>query len=915
MMMHQLSDFNEHDFTSFHTIVAFLTNRLDERETIEWALQLKPTDTVKRTAVLYLIDKPKLHEYKEPWHSAWRLIEESWSSQNINSVASESAHHLKFRIQAGDRSGALINAIVEFVRPRLKVEQFSKIHKLYHKAPKKPKNITDLFSVALTSGKSVMPDLQDIEYMSDTTFLMSLALALEAAVDKGLDIARRIGWDASRTWTIGSLYRVYYVPDTQIDNISKEPDKYHTGIAPSTKLLHSVVSRLAEISLPNAIEFVHKWELMNTPIHLRLWAALSRDARITDADAVANKLLSIDNRCFWDLREFPEIAELRSLRFNEFNAHDQNKLMARIRKRPPRSHWSRNMEAEAVNAGRLYTAVRELRRIEVAEGQLPQRDKKWLDININEFPQLVQMDRIDYDFMGQEKAEFVKPNPDSRYEFLEGTDRLKALESALSSRYIGWNDDPSGRASDWIRKRGNAELILDDFEVTDDAGAAQARVWEAFCWVHSPDKVSTTPKRTYKRRLNAECARVLFLIDNLPVASITKAINGITWWLSAWEKQVVSNPIGLSIWRKTWPIAVKVTEIDQPDEEEHDLNMIAQSSVTDKPKDLDTLNTPAGRLVGVFLAACPEIKRNKRLFGADSAEREMRNIIISTKGHSGLIARHRMIESLPYFLKADKEWTHNNLIKPLFDDNIEAITLWRAVAHQTRFTDVLNKIGDVMADRAVDKRLDRDTRQSLVFSLIVESLHAFLEQRKPVVSNERIQQMIRSLDDEVRVHGALAIKRFIRDVSAPNENDAKTFSPEVLFQKTASPFLQRVWPQERSLATPGVSHVLASIPAITVGVFAEAVEVIERFLLPFSCWSLDDFGFTYDVEGALNISRINNRKKADALLLLLDLSIGTSENSVVPYDLSIALNQIKKAAPSLAKTQKFRRLATAARRV
>ena len=62
-------------------------------------------------------------------------------------------------------------------------------------------------------------------------------------------------------------------------------------------------------------------------------------------------------------------------------------------------------------------------------------------------------------------------------------------------------------------------------------------------------------------------------------------------------------------------------------------------------------------------------------------------------------------------------------------------------------------------------RLGRETRRSLVFSLVIECLHAFHEQREPAVPYARIQQMIRSLDDEVRAYGAEAVQRFVRDVS------------------------------------------------------------------------------------------------------------------------------------------------------
>ena len=169
----------------------------------------------------------------------------------------------------------------------------------------------------------------------------------------------------------------------------------------------------------------------------------------------------------------------------------------------------------------------------------------------------------------------------------------------------------------------------------------------------------------------------------------------------------------------------------------------------------------------------------------------MRDAIIAATGRSGLIARYRMIEALPYFLRADPAWANEYLITPLIADNSEAITLWRAIARRTHFSKVLKIIGGPMAERATDRRLGRETRRSLVFSLVIECLHAFREQREPAVPYARIQQMIRSLDDEVRAYGAEAVQRFVRDVSVSREGGQAAPSPEQLFRSAATPFLRK----------------------------------------------------------------------------------------------------------------------------
>jgi hypothetical protein len=174
--------------------------------------------------------------------------------------------------------------------------------------------------------------------------------------------------------------------------------------------------------------------------------------------------------------------------------------------------------------------------------------------------------------------------------------------------------------------------------------------------------------------------------------------------------------------------------------------------------------------------------------------------------------------------------------------------------------------------------------------------------------------LIRSLDDEIRSSGAEAVQRFVSDLSVPNEAAAGVWLPENLFRSAAVPFLQQVWPQERSLATPGVSRALSDLPATAGAAFAEAVNAIERFLVPFDCWSMQSYGLYGNENGTARLALIDDSRKAAALLRLLDLTIGNADVSVIPRDLANALEQIRVISPILSRKQEFRRLAAAARR-
>jgi hypothetical protein len=194
-------------------------------------------------------------------------------------------------------------------------------------------------------------------------------------------------------------------------------------------------------------------------------------------------------------------------------------------------------------------------------------------------------------------------------------------------------------------------------------------------------------------------------------------------------------------------------------------------------------------------------------------------------------------------------------------------------------------------------------------------MHAFLEGRESAVPHPRVQQMLRSIDDEVRAFSAEAAQRFVRDVSSKQEDETQKVSRKHAFLSAAKPFVEQVWPQERSLVTPGVSRAFADLPATATGAFAQAASAVERFIVPFDCWSMSDFGFSKEDEGGrLSLAAIETADDAAALLRLLDLAIGSGEKSVVPYDLPDALDRITVLSAGISSSPAFRRLATLARR-
>ena len=902
------------DHAVFRATVAFLEKRLAESDMIEWALGLKPDRRVERMAVAELLNRSEGVALDEPWACAWRLIEESWSQVAIEDGSSTAIYDIQKRLRHRDRSGAIVSAIVNLVAPRLKVEPFSAFRWQFRKKPRRPRTFDELLLTSLTSGDLIDLSVLELAQLKETDFLSFLANALEAAVNHGLDIARRIGWDGkSQAWRLGSLFRVSYTQSAPRADGEVEADADHDGIAPAVKLLHAVVTRIVKLNPGAALPVVQRWRLQPSPIHTRLWAAAALNSCLVSAEDVGAFLVKLDDCHFWGLRDFPEIVELRARRFVELGRETQRVIAARIRKLPPRNHWPRKADAAQVKSARLYWAVRELKRIEIAGGDLPPDARSWLEGRIGQFSELAEM-KIDDGFPGARMVPDVPPGPDDRYDVLQGSTRLSALEADLSSDQDIWYGGPATRANDWLQRPGNATLVLGGLEAVENGGDTFPNVWKFFGQAHAPERpgMGNDPQHG----LQSEVERVLRLLEMLSDGTLSDAIEGISHWLDSWRKQVIASPSGSRTWLRIWPIAVEATNIRWQPEEDAGLSVFPNTADgAQEPMVLDTLDNPSGKLVGVFLSARPSLSEVPAPFAARSDLRQMRDAVVDDTGRSGLIARYRMIQNLQYFQKSDHNWTKKHLIAPLFADDEASLDLWDAIARWPNYSlDVLKLIGDEMAKRATDKRIRRATRRRLVFSLVVESLHAFHDHREPAVPNPRIQQMLRSLDDEHRATAAGAIQRYLHNNSQKKANNEEPTTAAELFQSAVAPFLQKVWPQERSLATPGVGRIFAKLPATSRDAFADAVGALERFLLPFDCWSMRDYGLYGKDAGETKLSIIDDEVKASALLRLLDLTVGTLEAAVIPRDLTDALDQVRSVAGTLVDSPVFRRLSTAARR-
>jgi hypothetical protein len=130
-------------------------------------------------------------------------------------------------------------------------------------------------------------------------------------------------------------------------------------------------------------------------------------------------------------------------------------------------------------------------------------------------------------------------------------------------------------------------------------------------------------------------------------------------------------------------------------------------------------------------------------------------------------------------------------------------------------------IGERMAEAAHSDALSANTGARLGERVVLRVLLDKNEGMDPSVSDEVVQQMSRLGTDQLRFASGRVVGVFV------DSEDGKT-SREDRFRNVVRPFLELVWPKERTLLSRGLSDAFAELPSKCGSAFAEAVETLPK---------------------------------------------------------------------------------------
>jgi hypothetical protein len=875
-----------------------LYRRLNDPAMLKWAAGLTVERQTERRALLEALREWPDCELAAPWCDAWRAVADHFAASEGPSRR-HWHYRLGHRLTAGDRSRDLVDELASLVAPRIRVASHDELTQRRRGGARRPRTVDDLLYRSVTSHEVEVGRGLNFSSVTEVPFLVELADELDAQVLRGIHLARRLGWrDDARFFWLGGLDRVRLHWAEGDD----DADRYHRGIAPAVRLLMHAVDRLAALDPVQAQRLLQRWLTRSDPVHARMWAAAAVEPKLAADEEVGRFLLSRSPEQTWRGELFPEVAELRAVRFGHLAAADQTAIVDMMLAGPPAHVVARRGTRAERQRVRKGFVVRELTRIEAAGWTVPEKASRWLKARRSGLSEFVATE-VDTEFPRGARSFWVSPTPDADLDQLDGDALAQAVDARLRASPDFWSG-PGRGARDWLGGSCNPSRLAQALLAARESGGRYGMAWDALGRRHAPNDLNADTAGI-PATLLAEARLILRSLPSLQEPAVGEASRGLSDWLGRWARHIRDEPALTAAIIHLWPHAERASQVST------DATTYEEAEGAEgKRISHDALNSPVGHLTIAFLGACPDLTVVPRPF-EDGELRAVRDLVTASRGRPGLVARYGCMTRLPYLLRADEAWTEDILLSRL-EGGAESDVLWHAVAHTHATKGVMARLGKLMALRVLRGGLDTEVRRSLLQRVCFATLSSLMDGEALGDLIYHVQQMLRSVPEALRGDGATTVQSFIDAVAS--ERRSKAERREEIFDRVVEPFLATVWPRERSSVTPAVAEAFASIPAACGRRFKDAVTLIRRYLVPFDSWSMHDWGLLADNMRTVKADAIVGGEEAAAALEMLDLSISNVPDARTPVGLDAVLDHIAVQNKALGRDPRFVRLATMARR-
>ena len=319
-------------------LAIWIQNRLGEREAVAWAV--RAIERVGRHFGQDIVDLLDfLDEQAERDESlsnnlklTWRMLrvaaherqrrEEWWEIERYKQAIDTG----RFRVEN-------IQRLVDFVRPRLVANEASSYNlEESNDGTDDPRRWVfwdfEASCGALDHGVSKL-DAKFLAKLSAET-LASMIEASTTSLDRAINIAREIGWIDVRE-DLARFVSHVAIPlgdDSQDEKEAgdRDPDAYNDDFVPVIRFMSAAFDALATKDAVVAKRIVNRWADQSESLYLRLVAYATWNPLIRTGEDAGRLLEAADERAFWNVNMFPEIAGLRALRWRDLPVNARRRL-------------------------------------------------------------------------------------------------------------------------------------------------------------------------------------------------------------------------------------------------------------------------------------------------------------------------------------------------------------------------------------------------------------------------------------------------------------------------------------------------------------------------------------------------------------------------------------------------------------
>ncbi len=685
-----------------------------------------------------------------------------------------------------------------------------------------------------------------------------------AALRRNLDIAIRL-----------EIERGYY-PYIQIPPIIPSDDPNissyarRQGFAPAVLHYVPLFERLLKLNPKLAQAEVEKWGKDDDNLYARLRIWSGRFVKIVTDDDVGNFLSVISRNAFWQPSHQRDLLHTLKARWTRMPVRAKYDIEKRI------LHGPEQKDDEKKNKYTKRKAQFILERLDWL------KDAK-CDLSATTKKKIARLKKANPDY----KDKHAK-DADKSHENLGGMVRTNTDPDVLLNLPLA---DILPKAEEEMKRRDDFLVEYDPF-----AGLCETRPARAFAALRYEAKQNTHRSWAwrnflYHEKRKKDSAHMKRLIAesmfHMPDEKTVETLSTLAQWVSRASMQLA--PICIPIFERLIKRLAKILT------ENHARDNFTAFKVKEKTSDFDwnmhAINSASGDIAETLFHD-PRIKKLKAGQPFPSDWIKLVESMLALPDDLGRYALLIFTYRLDWFYYVNPQWTDDNLLQPLFDGNPDTVEAWWGgylwgVKHLDVLT-LFTKIKPYLLKRASNQSIQTRHDSHMMPQFILLNW-AHKDNRKQRISNSEFRDILLNASDAFRVRILWEIGSFCeKDTSPPHWN------------KKRLALLEKVWPEQEQVQTPGTSERLIDLA------FANEPEFprIAKAIIPLLGESFKHSGWSF-LHGD-NKDRIVDKHPEIVLEILY---------KVVPEDVFLlsdrvknTLDRIATADPELTRDPRFKEL-------